>query len=69
MTTSKAERLMNLTIMLLETSRPLTAREIRETIPGYGQESFDAFKRMFERDKEALREVGLPVEVSTDVWG
>lgn len=69
MTASKAERLMNLTIMLLETSRPLTAREIRETIPGYGQGSFDAFKRMFERDKEALREVGLPVEVSTDVWG
>ena len=69
MTVSKAERLMNLTIMLLETSRPLTAREIRDTIPGYGQESYDSFKRMFERDKEALREVGLPVEMSTDVWG
>jgi proteasome accessory factor B len=30
-------------------------------VPGY-PESFEAFKRMFERDKEELRELGIPLE-------
>jgi proteasome accessory factor B len=65
----KAERLLNLVAMLLETSRPLTAQQIRETIPGYDQDSWETFKRMFERDKDELREMGIPVELApTDPW-
>ena len=56
------ERLINLMILLLESSRPVSSAEIRETVPGYGQEKVDAFKRMFERDKQALREMGVPIE-------
>lgn len=55
--------------MLLETSHPVTAEQIHRTIPGYGQDSWDTFKRMFERDKEELREMGIPVELSSiDLW-
>jgi hypothetical protein len=38
----------------LESPRPVTAMEIHRTIPGYGQENVDSFRRMFERDKEEL---------------
>lgn len=69
MSVRKAERLINLLVLLLESPRPVTAHEIRETIPGYGQEQWESFKRMFERDKEELREMGIPVERgATDVW-
>lgn len=69
MTVAKIERLMNLLIMLLETPRPVTVKQIREQVPGYGQEAEDAFRRMFERDKAELREMGIPIEQGpTDVW-
>jgi proteasome accessory factor B len=65
----KSERLLNLIVMLLETNRPVTAEQIHATIPGYGQDQWDAFKRMFERDKEELRELGIPLELSSvDSW-
>lgn len=60
-TMSKDERLLNLQIMLLTAKKPVTARQIQQTIGGYEQENFESFKRMFERDKEALREIGIPV--------
>jgi proteasome accessory factor B len=69
MTVHKAERLVNLIALLLDTSRPLTGRQINEIVPGYGHESKDSFKRMFERDKQELREVGIPIEMAAaDVW-
>lgn len=65
----KSERLLNLIVMLLETAQPVTAEQIHRTIPGYGQDSWDTFKRMFERDKEELREMGIPVELApVDAW-
>ncbi|MEX2588370.1 MAG: WYL domain-containing protein [Actinomycetota bacterium] len=65
----KSERLLNLIVMLLETKQPVTAELIHRTIPGYGQDQWDSFKRMFERDKEELREMGIPLELSgTDLW-
>jgi proteasome accessory factor B len=65
---NKTERLVNLIALLLDTRRPLTTDEIRRKIPGYG-DSDVAFKRMFERDKEELREIGIPLErVATDAW-
>jgi proteasome accessory factor B len=59
----RIERLINLIAALLETPRPLTAEEIREQISGYEQPSDDAFRRAFERDKEALRAMGIPLEL------
>jgi predicted DNA-binding transcriptional regulator YafY len=58
----KLERLLNLTAALLETSRLLTAAEIRRRVPGY-PDSDVAFRRAFERDKEDLREMGVPLLV------
>lgn len=59
----RIERLINLVAALLETRRPLSTDEIRAKIAGYDQESFEAFRRAFERDKEALREMGIPLEL------
>jgi proteasome accessory factor B len=56
----RLERLINLVAALLETPRPLTAEELRHRVPGYPDEHA-AFRRAFERDKEALREMGVPV--------
>ena len=53
--------MLNLLFVLLNSSTPLTREQIRERVPGYG-ESNDAFERMFERDKAALRELAIPVE-------
>lgn len=64
------ERLLNLVGLLLETRTPLTFEQIRETLEPYGQEKVDSAKRMFERDKDILRDYGVPLEiVDTDAWG
>jgi len=60
---NKAERLINLVAMLLEARRPVTLERIRAAIPGYQQASTASFKRMFERDKSELREMGVPIRV------
>ncbi len=67
MAARRAERLVNLVICLLSTRQYLSAERIREAVPGYeaadGSERVDeAFKRMFERDKAELRELGIPLE-------
>ena len=59
----KDERLFNLHIMLLNAKKPVSARQIQQTIKGYDTENFESFKRMFERDKEALREIGIPIAI------
>lgn len=61
---AKLDRLLNLTAALIETEVPLTAEEIREKVPAY-PESPTAFHRSFERDKDDLRELGIPVETVT----
>ena len=58
------ERLLNLTALLLESPRPITFSQVRERIPAYGQRELTAAKRMFERDKDLLREAGVPIELS-----
>ncbi|HVA61904.1 MAG TPA: WYL domain-containing protein [Mycobacteriales bacterium] len=66
MSARKTERLLNLVIALLATRRPMTAADVRRAVPGYGEEDV-AFHRTFERDKEELRELGIPLEtVSSD---
>jgi proteasome accessory factor B len=63
MAAAKTERLLNLVICLLATSRYLTKEQIRRAVPGYS-DSDEAFERMFERDKEELRQLGIPVETA-----
>jgi proteasome accessory factor B len=67
MAARRAERLVNLVICLLSTRQFLSAERIRDAVPGYepadGNPSTDeAFKRMFERDKAELRDLGIPLE-------
>jgi proteasome accessory factor B len=61
MSKRKTERLLGLVVCLLSTSRYLTAEQIRAAVPGY-PEPEELFKRMFERDKEDLRDLGVPLE-------
>ena len=59
----KSERLVNLVIALLATRRSLTKSEIFRTIDGYDG-SEESMERMFERDKDELRSLGIEIEVS-----
>lgn len=61
MTAAKTERLMNLLIMLLVQRRYVAKGRIREIL--YDGMSDEAFDKMFERDKEELRSLGVPVEL------
>ncbi|HUF32360.1 MAG TPA: WYL domain-containing protein [Acidimicrobiales bacterium] len=61
---SRLERLLNLTAALLNASRPLTAAELQARVPGYPDyEDRSAFRRAFERDKDALKDMGIPLEL------
>ncbi|MGW9111895.1 helix-turn-helix transcriptional regulator [Microbacterium sp. NPDC055683] len=66
------ERLMNLVVALVATEIGLTKQQILESVSGYRQRAgarSDALDKMFERDKEELRSIGMPLETipsSTD---
>jgi proteasome accessory factor B len=60
----KSERLINLTIALLATKRFITKSEILKTVEGY-EGSSESKDRMFERDKDDLRSLGIEIEVGT----
>lgn len=57
----KTERLLNLVIALLYTRQPMSKSRIRTAVPQYAESSTDAFDRMFERDKDELRDLGIPL--------
>jgi proteasome accessory factor B len=59
---AKVERLVNVTVALLETRKPLTFAELRARTGYYGQADPESARRMFERDKDDLRRLGVPVE-------
>jgi len=59
----KTERIVNLTIALLVAGRYLPKTRIRELVEGYHGLTDAAFERTFERDKDELRELGVPIEV------
>mgnify|MGYP002651828402 CR=1 FL=1 len=66
---AKTERLMNLTMCLLSTRRALPKQRIRRMVEAYQQvETDEAFDRMFERDKDELRGLGIPL-VTEDIGG
>lgn len=69
MSDSKTERQLNLLFVLLNASAPIEREEIRRRVPGYFDKSNEAFERMFERDKEELRDLGIPIDaVTIDVF-
>lgn len=66
MSRKKLERQLNLAICLMATTRHLSVDEIADLVDGYTRDGTPdgetAFRRMFERDKAELRELGIPVE-------
>ena len=59
----KSERLMNLLIMLLVARRHLDKDHIRGFL--YPGSTDEAFEKMFERDKDELRRLGVPIETAS----
>ena len=62
----KSERLLNLTIALLVSRRFVAREQLRGIVEGYAGLSDAAFQRTFERDKDELRSLGVPVEIGHD---
>lgn len=58
---NRLERLLNLVAALIDAERPLSRSEIQRRVPGYGEGA--SARRAFERDKEALRAMGIPVMI------
>ncbi len=63
MTARKSERLLNLLITLLVSRTYVSKDRIRTVVEAYREAGEDAFEKMFERDKEELRSLGIPIEV------
>lgn len=60
----KTERQLNLIAMMRDARRPVPGARIREAL--YSDATSDeSFKRMFERDKEDIRTLGLRLEIAT----
>lgn len=67
MPATKTERLVNLVICLLASKQYVTKERLRVTLEPYRDcPTDDAFERMFERDKDELREMGIPLETGTN---
>ncbi|CAB4878394.1 MAG: WYL domain-containing protein [Actinobacteria bacterium] len=66
----RTERLLNLVLCLMSSRRAISRAEIHASVPGYGaMASGAAFERMFERDKDELRGMGIPIETVHDAHG
>lgn len=61
---SKVERLLNLMLLLRNSSRPVTIAEIGATVPGYPEGGANLSKAV-ERDKADLRDMGIEILVET----
>lgn len=57
----RSERLVNLTIALLSARHWVTKDQLRELVTDYREMTPAGFNRTFERDKDALRELGVPI--------
>jgi predicted DNA-binding transcriptional regulator YafY len=58
----RLSRLLKLIAVLSETTVPMTSRELREQVGGYGENDV-AFRRNFVRDKDELRDLGIEIEM------
>jgi proteasome accessory factor B len=63
MTARKSERLLNLLITLLVSRTYVSKDRLREVVEPYREAGDEAFEKMFERDKEELRSLGIPIDV------
>ncbi len=63
MAARKSERLLNLLITLLVARSYVTKERIRSVVEQYREAGDEAFEKMFERDKDELRSLGIPIEV------
>ncbi len=64
MSARKSERLVNLLITLLVARGYVPKDRLRQVIPDYRDAATEeSFEKMFERDKEDLRALGVPIEV------
>ena len=63
MASDKSERLLNLLIMLLVQRHYVSKDRVRSIL--YPDSGDEAFEKMFERDKEDLRSIGVPIEVGS----
>jgi proteasome accessory factor B len=57
----RTERLLNLVAFFLDTKKPMSLDEIRDTFPDDYTGTDDASQRKFERDKAELHELGVPL--------
>jgi len=64
MSSVKLERLLTLMSTLLGAGRALGVDELRSKVPGYPEDDA-SFRRAFERDKDELRTMGVPLIVET----
>jgi proteasome accessory factor B len=58
----RVERVLNLLALLLDTRVPLTREDIVREVAGYPPQ-LSANRRAFERDKEVLRGMGVPITI------
>ena len=67
---TRTERLLNLVIALLAAHTPVSRQVVQSSVAGYDPAaSATAFQRMFERDKDELRSMGIPIETVADAHG
>ncbi len=59
---SKLQRWMDLLAALLRRHYPVTFDEVRQDVPAYSGGAPETVRRMFERDKDDLRQFGVPIE-------
>lgn len=60
----RVERLTNLLALLLETTEPMSLVQIAAELDGQYPDGAQARRAAFERDKAALRDIGVPIETS-----
>ena len=63
MTSKKLERTLNLLAELLNSEIPKSASELKNRVGMY-PDDLAAFRRTFDRDKNALRDMGIPLELA-----
>lgn len=66
----RTERLLNLLFAFMAAGQPMSRSQVRSVVAGYQDSASDeAFERMFERDKDELRGMGVPVTTVLNASG